>query len=71
MVETLKSESYSLYLQNYFGQKQLLLVLSSDPLPLVGGARAPGASFLLMGRQVFVIAHGGAAPRFTAGARGR
>ena len=45
------------------------LFLSTDPLPLVGGARAPGAPFLLVGRQIFLLTHSAAAPRLAAIAR--
>ena len=47
-----------------------VLVLPPHPLLLVGGARAPGASFLLIGRQVFLLAHGTAPPRLAAVAGG-
>lgn len=43
-----------------------ILFLPADSLLLVGGARPPGASFLLAGRQVFLLAHSAAAPRLTA-----
>lgn len=46
-----------------------VLLLPADPLLLVGGARPPGASLLLAGRQVFLLTHGAAAPRLTAVAR--
>lgn len=43
-----------------------ILFFPANSLFLVGGARSPGASLLLGGRQVFLFAHGTAAPRLTA-----
>lgn len=46
-----------------------ILFLAAHSLFLMGGARAPGASFLLIGRQVFLFTHSAATPRLTAIAR--
>lgn len=43
-----------------------VLVLAADTLFLVRGAWAPGASFLLVGPQVFLLTDSTAAPRLTA-----
>lgn len=43
-----------------------VLFLPADSLFLVGGAGPPGASFLLAGRQVFLLTHSTAAPRLRA-----
>lgn len=46
-----------------------ILFLPADPLFLEGGARSPGASFLLAGGQVLLLTHSTATPRLTAIAR--
>jgi len=46
-----------------------ILLLPADPFLLEGGARSPGASFLLAGRHVLLLAHSTASPRLTAVAR--
>lgn len=43
-----------------------VLFLPADSLFLVGGTGPPGASFLLAGRQVFLLTHSTAAPRLRA-----
>lgn len=43
-----------------------VLLLAAHSLFLMGGAWAPGASFLLIGRQVFLFTHSAATPRLTA-----
>lgn len=43
-----------------------ILFLAARSLFLMGGAWAPGASFLLIGRQVFLFTHSAATPRLTA-----
>ena len=46
-----------------------ILLLPAHPLFLEGGARPPGASFLLAGGQILLLTHCAAAPRLTAVAR--
>lgn len=54
------------YTAAYLRAAPHLPVLPTRPLPLVGGAWAPGPALLLVDRQVLLLTHGAAAPGLAA-----